>query len=203
MVLEQVAKAHAPSFLDQWRQIELDLVGVRVLGQADSLRQAHDVGVDADRLPAEGVAENHVGGFAPNPGERHKIVQPIRHFALVACDNFAAAVVNRLGLVAVEIDFANLFLEYRNRSAGVVFRRSIFFEQLDRHLIDEVIASLRRQDQRDQQFKRIGEIEIEFGVGMDCLKPVDDLSNIGYRTGDFCFVRGRHFGFTKKYATRQ
>jgi len=154
-----------------------------VVCKAESLRQAHDVSVDADRLPAEGVAENDVGSFAPHAGKRHKIVQPIRHFAPVACDDFATAVVNRLGLVAVEIDFMNLFLEYRKRNAGVVFGRSIIFKQRDGNLIDEVVASLRREDQRDQQFKRIGEIEIEFGVGMDFVEPVKNLfynSDLGF-----------------------
>ena len=153
-------------------QIKFDLVRIGVICKAESLRQAHDVGVDADRLPAEGVAEDDVGGFAPDAGERDKVVQVIGHFAAEARDDFAAAVVNRPGLVAVEVDLTDLLFERRKWRAGVVFRRSISFKQRNGNLIDEIVASLRREDQSDQQFKRIGEIEIELGVGMDFLEPV-------------------------------
>ena len=48
-----MAKPYALLFRHERREIEFDLVGVGILRESESLREAHDVGVDADGLLAE------------------------------------------------------------------------------------------------------------------------------------------------------
>lgn len=54
--MEQMAEADALFFCNQLCQVEFDFVGVGILRKPQALREAHDVRVDADGLPAEGVA---------------------------------------------------------------------------------------------------------------------------------------------------
>ena len=59
-----MAKTDALLFRHERREIEFDLVGVGVLCESESLREAHDVGVDSDCLLAESVAKHDVGCFS-------------------------------------------------------------------------------------------------------------------------------------------
>lgn len=58
-----------------------------------------------------------------------------------------------------------------HRRSGVVFCGSILLEEFDGYLVHEIVPRLGRQDQSDEKFERIGEIKIEFSVGMDFLEP--------------------------------
>ena len=69
VVLHQVAEADALFFRDDCRQVSFDFVRVGLGREAEALLQARDVGVDADGLPAEGVAEDDVCGFSTNTGQ--------------------------------------------------------------------------------------------------------------------------------------
>ena len=64
----------------------------------------HDVGVDADRLLAEGVAENDIRRLAPHAWQGNKIIEIVRDFAAEALDQFFTAVVNRFGFVTIKVD---------------------------------------------------------------------------------------------------
>ena len=110
-----MAKPHALLFRHQRREIEFDLVRIGVLRESKSLREAHHVGVDADGLLAEGVAEHDVGCLSSYAGKAKKVVQFVGDFAIEALDDFAAAVMNRFCFIAVEIDFVDLVLQLRYR----------------------------------------------------------------------------------------
>src|SRR5262249_24706319 len=125
-------------------EIELDFVRVRVFCESKSLRQAHHMGVDADGLLPESVAENDIGCLSSNAGKRQQIVQLVGDFALEALDDFAAAVMNRLGFVAVEIDFVSFSFEVRRGGLGIVSRRSVFLKKIDGYAVDEIVPRLRR-----------------------------------------------------------
>src|SRR5213594_4779435 len=90
-------------------------------------------------------------------------------------DNLLAAILNRFGFVAVKVDFADGLLKLRKRRSGIIIRRAVFFEELARDLIDQVVSSLSCQDQRHEQLQRIGEVERELGVGVSIFEPLDDL----------------------------
>ena len=104
-----MAKAYALLFRHERCEIEFDLVWIGVLRESESLRQAHDVGVDADGLLPESVAKQDIGCLSSYAGKSKKVVQLVGHFAIEALDDLAAAVVNRFCFIAVEIDFVDLF----------------------------------------------------------------------------------------------
>ena len=91
-----MAKAHALLFRYERCEIEFDLVWIGVLRESESLREAHDVGVDADGLLPESVAEQNIGCLSSYAGKSEKLVQLFGHFAIEALDDLPAAVVNRL-----------------------------------------------------------------------------------------------------------
>ena len=146
-----MAKAHALLFRHERCEIEFDLVWIGVLRESESLRQAHDVGVDADGLLPESVAKQDIGCFSSYAGKSKKVVQFIGYFAIEAFDDLAAAVVNRASFIPVEIDLADLFFQFGQRHAGIVFRRSVFFEKIGSYSVDEFVPGLCRQYQGDQQ----------------------------------------------------
>ena len=163
------------------------------------------MGIDADGLLTEGVAQDNVSGFSPDAGEAQEIFEPVGHLAAEALDDFSAALLDGAGFDAVEVDLADLFLELLQRYSRKVSRRFIFFKQLDGDLVYEIVPRLGRQDQSDEKFERIAEVEIEFGVGMDLFEPANDLFDELCFARGFCdrFSWGGHFGFHRKYATQK
>ena len=91
-----MAKPHTLLFRHKRCEIEFDLVWIGVLRESESLREAHDVGVDADGLLPESVAEQDIGCLSSYAGKSKKVVQLVGHFAIEALDDFPAAVMNRL-----------------------------------------------------------------------------------------------------------
>ena len=73
MILQKVTKAYPLLFRHQRYEIEFDLVRIGVLCESQSLRETHHVGVDADGLLTEAIAEHDVGCFAPHAGEAKKV----------------------------------------------------------------------------------------------------------------------------------
>ena len=141
-----MAKPYALLFRHERCEIEFDLVWIGVLRESQSLREAHDVGVDADGLLPESVAKQDIGCFSSYAGEGKKVVQLFGHSAIKALDDLAAAVVNRASFIPVEIDFADLFFQFRQRLAGIVFRRPVFLEKIGSHSVNEFVPGLGRQD---------------------------------------------------------
>ena len=133
------------------------------------------MGVDADGLLPESVAEDDIGCLSSHAGKRQQIVQLVRDFAFEALDDFAAAVVNRLGFVAVEIDFVDFTFQRRHLCLGIVCRGSVFLEKIDGHPVNEIVPGLGRQDQGDEQFQGISEVQVELGVRMSLFQALDDL----------------------------
>ena len=174
VVLEQVAETNALLFRNQPGQVEFDFVGVGIFRESQALREAHDMCVDADGLSAEGVAKEDVSGFSPDARKSEEIFQAVGHLPTKALDDFVAAIVNRARLVAEKIDLPDLFLELLHRSSGIVFGGFILFKEFDGYLVHKIVARLGGQDQSDEKFERVGEVEIEFSVGMDLFESVYD-----------------------------
>ena len=133
------------------------------------------MGVDADGLLPESVAEDDVRGFSSYAGQCEQIVQLVWDFALEALDDFAAAVMNRLGFIAVEIDLVDFPFQGGHRCFGVVSRRSVFLEKVDGYPIDKIVPRLCREDQGDEQLQGISEVQVELGVRMSFFQALDDL----------------------------
>lgn len=169
-----MAKSYALLFRHQRREIEFDLVRVGILCESESLREAHHVGIDADGLLVKAVAQHDVGCLSSYARQAKKILQPVGDSAIEALDDFAAAVMNRFGFVAIEVDFVDLALQLRQRLASVVCRDPVFLEKFDRHSVHEIVPGLCCQDESDEEFQGIGKIQIELGVRVSLFQPLDD-----------------------------
>jgi hypothetical protein len=189
VILHQVAKAD-PSFLrNNCDEIGFDLVGIGVHRQAKSLRETHHVGIDADGLFAERVSENNIRGLSTYAREADEILQVVGHVAAEALHELLAAIVNRFAFVTIEIDLADLPLESGQRRAGVISRRAMGFKQLRCYFVDQIVTCLGSEDQGDQELQRIGEVEIELGVGMNFFQTADDLFDSRLFSTDGRFFR--------------
>ena len=175
-----MAKPYALLFRHERCEIEFDLVWIGVLRECESLREAHDVGVDADGLLPESVAKQDIGCFSSYAGKSKKVVQLVGHFAIEALDDLAAAVMNRASFIPIEIDFADLLFQLRHRLAGIVFRRSVFLEKNSSYSVDEIVPGLCREDQGDQQLQWVSKIQVELGVRMGLFQSLNDLLNLHF-----------------------
>ena len=73
------------------------------------------MGVDADGLLAETIAEDDIGCLTADAGEADEVCEIVGNFTAEALDQLHATVVNRFGFVAVEIDFADLRFQIGER----------------------------------------------------------------------------------------
>ena len=81
-----------------------NLVGGGGAGQACSVSDAENVGIDGDDgLPKPDV-EDHAGGFPPHAWQLHQLLAGIGHIAVEILDKFGTKPQNAFRLVAVESD---------------------------------------------------------------------------------------------------
>ena len=166
MVLEQVAEADPMLLGHDICQVDLNLIGFGVTGQAQPLGEPHHVGIDPDGILAKGVAEEDVGCFSTHPGQRGQIVDVLRDFASKPLSNFPAAILDHSGLVPVEVDFADCLFQLFQRGAGIVFSGPEPGEDLGRYLINQAIPGLGCKNERDKELQGIREVEIKLGIGV-------------------------------------
>jgi hypothetical protein len=57
-----------PLFGDGFHQFFFDLLYRLALGKAGAVGDAEDVGIDGDGVFAKSGVQDHIGGFAANPG---------------------------------------------------------------------------------------------------------------------------------------
>ena len=144
----------------------LDLDRVLLLGPAPAPHQASEVGVDRDARDAERVAEDHVGGLAADPGQRHELLERVRQHAVVLLDDGLTQPDQRVGLVPEEARAADHLLELGAVGLCIVERGGVAPEQRRRDGIDHLVGGLRRQDRGDGELQRRGEVELAVGVGV-------------------------------------
>ena len=130
--------------------------------------------IDADRLPSKRIAQNDIGRLAPDSGQRDEIVEIVGDVAAEACHQFSSAVVDRLGFIAIKINLADLKFEFCPRRGRVVAGGAVASEKFRRDFIDQIVARLGGENKRDQELQRVLEVEIELGVGVNLLEPLDD-----------------------------
>ena len=161
------------------------------------------MGIDADGLSAEGVAKKDVGGFSSDAGKGQEIVQLSRHLALKAADEFRAAVLDSPALDTIEVNPADIRAELLRRSRGIVFGMPILSKERGRNLIDEIVSGLSGHDEGNQEFQRVGKVEIELGVRVGAVELADDFldpARVVSRPA-FLWVRADHIVFAAEYDT--
>lgn len=166
MILEQVAETDPLLLGHEIRQVDLNLIGIGVVCQAQPLGEPHHVGIDPDGILTEGVAEDDVGCFSTHPGQRGLLVDVLRDFASKPLDNFPAAILDHSGLVPVEVDFADCLFQLFQRGASIVFGGAEVWKNLGRYLINQIIPDLGCKDERDKELQWIRKVEIELGFGV-------------------------------------
>jgi hypothetical protein len=70
----------------------------------------------------------------------------------------------------------NVALKFGGHGARVIFGATVFPEQVSRHDVDPLIRALRREDRRDQQFKRRRIVQRTTRVRVGALELTDDLA---------------------------
>ena len=184
-----------PVFLRQkFHQREFDFFRRPFSNQPEPVRQSHCVRVhdDADDH-VERIAEDDVRRLAPDAVELDQFLHRARHFAAVALDEFAAAILDVLRLATEKSGGLDELLQFRARRVREIRRRAVFFEQLRRDEVDAPVRALRRKDHGDEQLERVRVSQLAVRVGISLLETGDD------------FFQPRGFGlerFTEHFSTR-
>ena len=136
-------------------QVLLDLRGVGVFREAQSLAQSRDVRIDHDaRRDSKGRAKHDVRRFASDARQRDHLIHIARHFAAVLFDDALACRLDVLGLVAEEAGALNHFFQLLDRRIGHFASRRPAAEQFRRDHVHARVGALGRKDRRDQQLER-------------------------------------------------
>lgn len=92
-----------------------------------------------------------------------------------AFDDFPAAVLDESGLVAIEVDLAYLLFQLFQRGMDKIFDRAVPGKDPRRYLVYEVVPGLSGEYEGNEQFQGTGKVEVEFGVRVGAIQPLDDL----------------------------
>ncbi len=107
----------APLFLGNVRlEFLLDLVHRLRTGQAQSLGDPEDMGVHRDRGDAEGIGENHVGGFSADARERRQRLARGRDFSPVPLEKQAGRPHQGASLVSIKAEPIDIGIKFFRRT---------------------------------------------------------------------------------------
>ena len=97
------------------------------------------------------------------------------NLAIETINQVLTAIVDRSGFGAVEINFADLHFEARQRCVRVIGGAAVDPKEIGGNLVHQIIARLCGENQCDEQFERIFVIEIELRIGMRFLEARQNL----------------------------
>ena len=139
--------------------------------QPGTVADAEDVGVDGDGRRAEGDVAHHVGGLAPDAGQRLQRRLVVRDDTAVALDQEMAQGDDVLGLGVEEPDGLDVVLQFRLAERHHLLRCIDQLEQLLRRPVDADVGGLRRQRHRHQQRIGVGVVEFAHGLRLGVAEP--------------------------------
>ncbi len=99
-------------------------------------------------------AEDDIGRLATDAGKLHEGVEILGNLALVFVDQFGAAGLDVLRLVAIEARAFDRLFNLGERRGGEIGRSFIFFEQVLADDVDSFVGTLGRENCGDQQLER-------------------------------------------------
>ena len=159
-------------------ELGLDLVDIPARRQTGAVADSKDVGIDGERLLAEGGVEHDVRGLPPDPGKRLQFLARARHLA-------AVPVHQRL---AQRDDVPRLGVEQADRLDRVAQRAFAEIHHLLRFLdarkqrtasdIDARVGRLRRKHHRDEQLVRVFGLQLGRGRRVRLREPAEELENL-------------------------
>lgn len=170
---------------DEFHEVLLDLFGIGFAREAEAVGEAAYVGVhdDAD-VDVEGVAEDDVGGLAADPVEGGEFLHCFGDIAAVVVDEFAAGGLDVLRLRAVEADAANVFSEFGGAGVRVIGSGLVFLEEFFGDDVHLFIGALGGKDGGDEEFQRVGVVQLAIGIGIDLMQHSNDLLGAGVFGGE-------------------
>ena len=178
---DQPVTEHRPLLLrHQLHQLLLDLLGRRLLRQAEPLRQPGDVRIHHHAaVDVKRVAQHDIGGLAAHAAQLRQFLHRARHLAAVLFHERLATGLDALGLVAEEAGRLDGLLQFGQRRPGVVGGGAILLEQVRRDQVHALVGALGREDGRHQQFERVGVVQFAMRVRVSLLQAGDDLPEPG------------------------
>ena len=141
-------------------QALLDLVDVFAGGEAGAVGDAENMRVHGDGRLAESGVEYDIGGLAPHARQGFEGLARLRYFATVSRNEQAAGFDDVPGLGLVQAYGADVGDELVQAQLVNGLRCARYRIELARGKVDALVGGLRRQDHRDQQFKRCGVFEL-------------------------------------------
>jgi hypothetical protein len=161
-------------------QLLFDDYGIVRFRDTDAVGDAQNMTIDGEARHAQRVAQDDIGGLAPDTGELDEILHARRDFAVVLLHERARHSGERLRFHPEEAGGLNLGLELRCRRlrqrAGVRISR----EERRRDLVDALVGALRRQDRRDEQLVGVAEVKLGERARMLTLELFEDLASLAW-----------------------
>ena len=162
---EEVAPEGPGVLGDLFDEVFFDFDRVFLLGQAEALAEAGDVGVDNDAgFDAVSVAEDDIGGFASDTREMGEGFESAGDFAFVVVDEGLGGGADVFRFVAEEAGGADEVFEVFLLGGGHAFGIGVFLEEGGGHQVDAHVGALRGEDGGDEELE--GAVVVEFAVGV-------------------------------------
>lgn len=179
-VVDNQMGIHRPVFFWNKRsKIEFDLNRILVKGKAEQAVDPYHVRIHRDTRNPKSVPQDHIGGFASDPRDRHKIFHARRHFPIEFFqDRFGGAqdvfcfIPVKTGAVDDLLDIA-YFRSRKGPNAGISLEKS------GGDLIDQLVRALRRKDRSDKKlpgrFKMKRATDIWVRIGQPFVNGLDSF----------------------------
>src|SRR5215472_4114622 len=170
---------------------------LRVLrpGEPEPLAHARHVRVHGNGGDTEGVAQHHVGGFAPHTGERDEFLHGAGHHAAMTLHQRLPHAYERPRLGLEEARGVDLLLEGRGACPLEVLRRPISREERPGHRVHPLVRALSGEDGGGQKLEGRGEVELDPRRRICLGETPEDLHGPGLprlrRLRHYRFTRGR------------
>ena len=144
------------------RVFHLDRIGL--FSPLPTPDQPAEMSIDGNAGGAECVAEDHIGGLAPDAGQGDQLIQGRGHLTVESLDKLSPQPDQRVGLVAVEAGGPDELFEFGTICSGIVGGTAEARKQGRRRDVDALVGALSRQDGRHRQLERGGEVQFAVGV---------------------------------------
>jgi hypothetical protein len=136
---------------------------------------AEYVRVDGERRRAEKFGHDHVGGLAADAGQGFQLFARARHLAAVTVPNQLCQLDDALALRRGESDAPDQFQHAFRPEPKRVLRTKARVVGVLHAGVDHLVGGLRRQDHRDQQLERRGEVKLRLRFREDLPEAPGEL----------------------------
>ncbi len=131
--------------------------------------------VTGDGRDSKGIAQHDIRGLSADARQGRELLHRARDLAAEVLDDLARGPLDADGFVVVEAAGADVLLDLFQIRVGPIGGGFIFPEQLRRDHVDPDIRALGRENRRDQQFQRVGEMQRDSGIGVGLLQDRQNL----------------------------